>query len=193
MGYFPDRPAPPGWYNTYRGLPIKPEPGPCDDILRYIFHVLCSSNKKMVGYFLSLLAKKIQNPGWVPGVCVVFVGPEGTGKSKLSELLEEIFGVGLQVVTDPKDIAGTFNSRLRDAEVIFVDEAAAVSDSVTQGIINARITGKWHKSEAKYESQEQARNHAWIIVASNNEIVFKTREDARRYLMIPRLDLLSKE
>ena len=37
----------------------------------------------------------------------------------------------------------------------------------------------------KYETQEQARNHAWIIVASNDPIVFKTREDARRYLIIP--------
>ena len=57
----------PGYYNLFRGFPIKPIPGDCSLFLDLIKNVICSGNEENFQYLLKWFAHLFQRPAELPG------------------------------------------------------------------------------------------------------------------------------
>ena len=175
----------PDQYNMWRGFAIQPEPGDWSLLQEHILENLCSGNAKHYDYLLAWMARICQDPGGPrPGVAIVMRGCEGTGKGILANNFGEIFGPHFVPIHNQTQLTGRFTEHLKSALVIFLDEAMWGGDKNAEGVLKGIITEEKRTVEPKGKDAYTVRNHANIIMASNNEWVVPAGANARRFFVL---------
>jgi hypothetical protein len=183
----------PDHYNLWRGFAVEPIKGNCDLYLNHIQDNIANGEKKLYQYILSWMANIVQNPTKRPGVAIVLRGGEGVGKGVFATQFGSLFGPHFKEIAHVRHLSGNFNAHLKDALVVYSDEAFWAGDKEAEGVIKAMITERKINIEPKGKDVISVDNHINLIFASNNDWVVPAGPDARRFLVLDVSDKHQKD
>ena len=173
----------PGYYNLYRGLGIKPKQGNWDLIKLHIFNCIACENKEHYDYILDWMADIIQNPGGEKkGVAIVLQGKKGTGKGCFAkDIFGSVLGHHFLHITNPAQLAGKFNSHLKNTILCYADECFWAGDKNAESVLKGMITEEVTLVEPKRIDPFPVKSFLRVIVASNDDWVIPASLDERRF------------
>lgn len=181
--FAPERDVP-GAYNLWRGFAVVDRPGDCSLYLAHVRDHICSGDEQAYNYVISWMARAVQLPAQQGHTAIVLRGERGTGKSVFATEFGSLFGNHFIQVSDPKHLVGSFNAHLRDAVVVFGDEAFYAGDKKHESVLKTLITESFLTIEAKGVDALMAPNFTHMILASNADWVVPAGEHERRYLVL---------
>ncbi len=175
----------PGAYNLWEGFAFEARPGDGDaSFLRHIRENLCNGDDAIFEYLLGWMASAVQFPARPGKVAIVQRGLPGTGKSFFAKKFGALFGRHFLHVSNAAHLIGNFNAQLRDAVVVFADEAFFAGDKRHESVLKTLITEESMIVERKGVDAEASPNFVHLIMASNNKWVVPSGHFERRYLVL---------
>lgn len=157
--------------------------------LSYIKEVLCSYNEDSYQYIVKWLANMCQ--GNKNDSCLYLKGPEGIGKSTLSDfMMSWVLGDNITVKSRAEPLRTPYNKILCGKLLVVFEELPNFGEREWEGIsstLKDYITGFDTLYADKYEKQFKARNINNYIINSNVDAI--KHSDGRRYVI---LDLSTK-
>jgi Family of unknown function (DUF5906) len=176
--------AEPGVLNLWEGFAVEPRPDDWSLMREHIFRIICGGDTALFEYLLGWMARMVQRPAEQGEVAVVMRGGEGTGKGTVAKALLRIMGQHGIAISNAKHLVGNFNAHLRDAILLFADEAFFAGDRQHVGTLKSLITEPYLTIEAKFANAVQQPNFLHVIMASNEEWVVPASLDARRFFVL---------
>ena len=144
---------------------------------------LMDGNPHKIDVLVSWLAWVVQNPGrranWAP----ILIGPQGNGKSFISELLVQVLGHENVSIAQPGVVKRDFNAWVENVEVVFLEELLLEGERKYE-VLNALkplVTNRLVQIHAKGRDAYTARNTASFIGATNNTTPLPLDENERRF------------
>lgn len=171
-------------YNLWRGFAFEAIKGDCGLYLDHVKDNLCHGDQGLYEYLIGWMARAVQKPATAGETAVVLRGRMGTGKGIFASNFGKLFGRHYQYVSDAKHLVGHFNSHLRDAVVVFADEAFYAGDKTHESVLKSLVTEDSFQIEAKGVDAETCSNYTHIVMASNSDWVVPAGADERRYFML---------
>jgi hypothetical protein len=181
MVFAPDRQCPGDYYNLWRGFALEPSPGECSRYLDHIRGNIAAGNLAHYDWIVGWMADAVQNPTRRPGVSIVLRGGQGTGKGSFANHFGALFGQHYVHVSSPRHLLGNFNAHLKDALIVFADEAFWAGDKAAEGVLKSMVTEPTQMIEYKGKDVISVQNHIRIIAASNHDWVVPAGFDERRF------------
>jgi hypothetical protein len=180
IGLFPEG-APGGYYNTWEGFSVKPEPGECDIFINHIRDIICNGNEDESKWVLDWIADMFQNPQDPKGTAIVMRGGEGTGKGTLANTIGELLGSHYIHLIDDAHLTSNFNAFMMDAVLVFADEITWGGNKKTSGKLKGLVTERFLVCERKGVDAQSFRNMIHMFIASNSKWVIPAGTDSRRW------------
>jgi 5S rRNA maturation endonuclease (ribonuclease M5) len=181
----------PGYYNTFRGLAVEPKKGRWNYLQDHIYEVWAKNNVELAEYIFKWMAYKLQHLGERRcDVALALRGERGAGKGIGVQLYGNLFFPHFVHVSNQAHVTGRFNSILKDALFVYLDEAFWAGDKQAEGILKALITENIIVIELKGKDVFRVKKHADFILASNNSWVVPAGLKERRFCV---LDVSSKK
>jgi putative DNA primase/helicase len=173
-----------GWVNLFDKLPLVPKPGKCDLIISHIYN-LCGENDALFHWVLSWLAYPLQHPGAKMRTAIVLHGrTEGTGKSKLGEIMRRIYGRYCTSVGQA-ELQRDFNDWISAKLFVLCEEVVSRADRAHhQGMLQALITQPTVQVNTKNMPIREEANHANFMFYSNQQVPVLLNPTDRRYTVI---------
>jgi hypothetical protein len=172
-------------YNLWRGFGCASLPGSNhESFLRHMRDNLCSGNPEHYAYLVNWMARTVQHPDGPGEVAVVFRGKRGTGKGLFAREFGRLWGRHFIQVSDSKHLVGNFNAHLRDAVVVFGDEAFFAGDRRHESVLKTLVTEETLIVEGKGIDAVVAPNYTHLILASNDAWVVPAGLDERRFFVL---------
>ena len=168
-----------GW-----GERAEEQGGSCERLLEMVREVLCSGVPEHHDYLLKWLAWKVQNPGELNEVAVVFRGPKGVGKTTLGHVMAEMFGAHSMVLDKSDQFAGRFTGHLRTACFVFGDEVFWGGNRQHESTLKKLITDQHFSYESKGQDIVRGRNRVSLMMATNDDWAVPASMDERRFLVL---------
>lgn len=174
----------PTFVNLFDKLPLEPVAGDCSNIVRHVFN-LCQENQGLFEWVLRWLAYPLQNPGAKMRTALVLHGrTEGTGKTKLGQIMRRIYGRYATSVGQP-ELQRDFNDWMSAKLLILAEEVVSRSDRAHhQGMLQNLITNERVQINTKNMPIREEANHANFIFFSNVQIPMLLNKKDRRYTVI---------
>lgn len=174
-----------GAYNLWRGYGCNAIPGKMhESYLEHLHRTICSGNHEHYDYLIRWLARAIQRPELPGSTAFVMRGRPGTGKSFFAKQFGYLFGRHFLHVSNAAHLVGNFNSHLRDAIVVFGDEAFYAGDKKHESVLKTLITEDTLIIEAKGVDAEASPNYTHLILASNSDWVIPVGAADRRFFIV---------
>jgi hypothetical protein len=171
----------PNAYNLWRGFAVEPRPGDCEQFLEHLRSNVCRGNEAHYRWVVGWLADLVQHPARKCGTSLVVRGKQGTGKTKVGEVIGAILGQHYTLVADPRYITGRFNSHMVDCLLLHADESFWAGDRAAEGKLKDLITGQDHLIEFKGKEPFRIRNYVRLFVTSNSDWVVPAGLEERRF------------
>jgi hypothetical protein len=164
---------------------IKPDPsGDWKVIALFLHDVICAGNIVLFSYLMQFLAHMLQRPSVKPGILVVLLGGQGTGKGTFFRILHRIWSRTTLIVSDVNQIVGTFNAALERNYVICMDEALFSGDKKSIERLKSLVTEPVIHIEQKYQPSRSIESFHRFFATSNNEFFGQVDADDRRFLFL---------
>lgn len=179
---FEDGKVPAGVFNLFQGFPEVDAAQSVDrKILDHLKHVLCAGNEAFYEYVLNWLAHLIQHPTDKVGVCLVFMGTQGTGKNLFWEWFgKHVLGRYFTVLNRVEQLTGKFNKRMESKMLCVLDEVTNYGTRKDNDQLKSIITGKTLWLEPKgCEAYEIADYCRFVILTNSNKPVRIEASDRR--------------
>jgi len=176
--------TPEGVFNLWAGWAVTPRPGDWSLMKAHIRDVICSGDQEHFEYVVNWMAKAVQEPATAGEVALVLRGERGTGKGAFARGFGRLFGQHFLHLSHARHLTGNFNAHLRDACLVFADEAFYAGDKQHEGQLKRLVTEPTLLIEGKYQNAVQVRNCLHVIVASNEEWVVPAGTDERRFFVL---------
>ncbi len=173
-----------GHFNLWRGFACLPREGDWSLMERHIREVICDGKEDLYRYVRRWMAFAVQCPGTLPEVALVLIGQQGTGKTLFATQFGTLFGQHFVHVANAKHLVGNFNAHLRDAVLVFADEAYVVGDKQAEGNLKSLVTEEFRAFEGKHRDAVIGRNLAHLILASNHDRVIEAAPEERRFCVL---------
>lgn len=176
----------PEYINLFDRLPLTPVRAPekCARIIEHLYN-LCQENETLAHWVTAWLAYPLQHPGAKMRTAVLFYGrAEGTGKSKLGEVMRRIYGAYCNSVGQP-ELQRDFNDWLSAKLLVLCEEVVSRQDrSHHQGMLQALITQPTVQINTKNMPIREESNHANFMFFSNQQVPLIINPRDRRYTVI---------
>jgi hypothetical protein len=174
-----------GAYNLWKGFSRQSVPGTKHEgFLLHIRDNICGGNPEYYAYLVNWMARCVQSPDEPGEVALVMRGKRGTGKSFLVREFGRLWGRHFLQVSNSKHLVGSFNAHLRDAVLVFGDEAFFAGDRSHEGVLKTLITEDTLVVEGKGVDAEIASNFTHLVLASNESWVVPAGLDERRFFVL---------
>jgi hypothetical protein len=171
-----------GDYNLWKGFGVsRSSSGSWDKLKTHIKDNICRGNEEHYEYMINWMARGLQELDSAGEVAIVLKGEEGTGKGTLCHAYGKLFGQHYKHVSHAKHVTGNFNSILRDALLVFADEAFWAGDKQGESVLKTLITEERLTIEQKGKEASQERNRIKLIIASNYDWVVPAGTKSRRF------------
>jgi len=143
--------TPPTTLNLWVGLTVNPVHGNWSVVAKYLLDVVCAGDRDCFAYLIRYLAHMVQRPEEKPGIMIVLLGGQGTGKGTFFQLLAKIWSRSTLLVSDVSHVVGGFNAALEHNYAICMDEALFSGDKKAADRLKSLITEPTITIEAKYQ------------------------------------------
>jgi hypothetical protein len=179
--FSPRVPAPPGYFNLWRGFSVEPKPGDCSKFLAHIKDNVCSGKEDYYKWVIGWFAQMVQQPDRKMETSLVLRGKQGTGKTKVGKVFGSLFNPHYVAVSDPRYITGRFNSHLVSCLLLHADEAFWAGDHAAEGKLKDLVTGDCQWIEFKGKEPISIRNFIRLFVCGNPDWLVPAGFDERRF------------
>ncbi len=164
---------------------IKPIPGGDWQVIgEFLLHVICANDMDLFRYLMMYLAHMLQQPHVKPGIIIVLLGGQGTGKGTFFRILHRVWARTTLIVSDVTQIVGTFNASLERNFVICMDEALFAGDKKSIERLKSLVTEPVIHIEQKYQPSRSIESFHRFFATSNNDFFGQVDADDRRFLFL---------
>ena len=184
--------TPPSTLNYWIEPSIKPAQGDWFVIQEFIHTVICNNNLALFDYLVRYLAHMLQHPEEKPGIMVVFLSGQGTGKGTFYKLLGRVWSRTSLQVSDIGEVIGQFNAALERNYVVCMDEALFAGDKKSLDKLKSLVTEPTCRIEQKHQPSRTIDSYHRLFAASNHNHFAHVDKDDRRFLFI-RLSSVHKQ
>lgn len=173
--------------NTWKGWPLEPKEGCCDQLLG-LLHYLCSADANGDAIFqwvLRWMAYPLQHPGAKMSSAIIMHGPQGTGKSTVWQCLAKIYG-DYATVLNQRGLEDRFNSDWVDSKLFILAEEVVTRAEMwhIKNELKELITGEWIRVNPKNIAAYRQRNQVNGVFLSNENQPLPLDNDDRRHCVI---------
>ena len=168
--------------NYWVPCPVVPTQGDWSIIQEFLLCILCNGNRRLYNYLLRYIAHMLQRPEEKPGVMLVFLGGQGTGKGTFFVLLRRLWPRTTLQVSDVDHVVGQFNAALERNYVICMDEALFAGDRKGRDRLKSVVTELHITIEQKHQPRRSIESFQRIIAASNHDHFANIEADDRRFV-----------
>lgn len=174
----------PQFVNLFDRLPLEPAQGDCSLLVEHIFN-LCGEDQALFDWVIRWLAVPLQRPGAKMRTALVLHGrTEGTGKTKLGQIMRAIYGKYAVSVGQP-ELQRDFNDWMSAKLLILCEEVVSRADRAHhQGMLQNLITNDRVQINTKNMPIREEANHANFVFFSNVQIPMLLNKKDRRYTVI---------
>jgi len=169
--------------NLWTPSPIIPAKGDWSIIYDFLSIVICANQPVLLSYLLDYLAHALKSPGEKPGVMLVLLGRQGSGKGVFAQLVQRIWPTQSLLVADVKRVLGHFNDVLERSFLIILDEALFVGDKASTERLKSLLTEPRVTIEGKYQPVRELKSFHRFIATSNADHFIATDADDRRLVI----------
>jgi len=166
--------------NLYVPHTITPRDGSSKLIREFLLNVICSGNRINFSYLVKYLAHALQRPEEKPGVMVILLGGQGTGKGTLARILQKIWTATFLHVHQIKSVTGEFNATLERAFIVWLDEAIFSGNRCATDSLKSLVTEPFIHINEKHQPARQTKSFHRFFSASNADHYKATDRDDRR-------------
>ena len=163
---------------------IKPIPGDWSVIREFLLLLICNGDRKLYGYLIRFLANMWQKPEEKPGIMIVLLGGQGTGKGTLFYLLQRIWSKTTLHISDVEHVTGGFNGAMERNYIVNMDEALFAGDRRSMDRLKSMITEPSITIEQKYQPRRTIRSIHRFFAASNHDHFGNIELDDRRFVFL---------
>jgi hypothetical protein len=181
---FSPSPTPPTTLNFWVGPTVQPAPGNWVLLRDYLRKVICDGNSVAYDYIIKYMAHMIQKPEEKPGVMIVLLGGQGTGKGVFFNLLRAIWSRTTLQISDLDLVLGKFNAVLERNYIVCMDEALFSGDRRSIDRLKSTVTEPFIQVEQKYQPSRRIDSVHRFFAASNHEHFANIERDDRRFLFL---------
>ena len=181
---FSPLPQPSTTINYWIEPTATPRPGNSEILKAYLLNIICDGSQETYSYLLRYLAHMLQRPAEKPGVMIVLLGGQGTGKGTFFRLLNAIWGRTTVQVSDVQEVIGHFNAMLERHYVICMDEALFSGDKKALDRLKSLITEPTCRVEQKYQPARTIDSYHRFFAASNHDHFAHVEQDDRRFVFL---------
>jgi len=181
---FSPLPQPATTINYWVGPTAKPNPGNCDIIKAFLLNIICSCSSVVFTYLFLFLSHMLQRPEEKPGIIIVLLGGQGTGKGTFFRILRAIWGRTALQVADIQEVIGHFNAVLERNYVICMDEALFSGDKKALDRLKSLVTEPTCRVEQKYQPARTIDSCHRFFAASNHIHFAHVEQDDRRFVFL---------
>jgi hypothetical protein len=171
----------PNNYNLWRGFAVKCQAGDCAKFLAHIKDNVCRSDEYLFKWVIGWFAHIVQHPDKKMGTSLVLRGKQGTGKTKVGEVIGSLLGQHYALVSDPRYVTGRFNSHLVSCLLLHCDESFWAGDHAAEGKLKDLITGDYQFIEFKGKEPVRVRNYVRLFVTGNPDWLVPAGFEERRF------------
>ncbi len=171
---------------------IKPLLGDWFVIQEFLHTVICDNNVALFDYLIRYLAHMLQHPEQKPGIMIVFLSGQGTGKGRFYNLLSRVWQRTTLQVSDIGEVTGQFNASLERNYVVCMDEALFAGDKKSLDKLKSLVTEPTCRIEQKHQPSRTIDSYHRLFAASNHSHFAHVDKDDRRFLFI-RLSSVHKQ
>jgi len=180
--FAPNQTLPEGYYNIFKEWPLKPNAsGSCDIFLEHLRTNVCQENEEHYHYIMAWFADIFQRPDSKPGICLVFRGEKGTGKSKIGETFAPLLGEYYVKLAQARHLLGNFNAHTAARLLIQAEEGYWAGDKQGEGVFKDLITSDMMLLEHKGKDATQIASYCRILMTTNNDWAVPATGDERRF------------
>jgi hypothetical protein len=176
--------SPDNLFNLWQGFAVEPAEGDCELFLEHVRENICGGDETLFCWVLAWMADAVQNPTSLPGTAIVLRGRQGTGKSFFGAEFGRLFGPHFKHLASSHMLTGNFNAHLKDALVVFADEAFWAGEKSAEGTLKGMITEQTRFVEYKGKDAFPIDNFVRLIMASNHDWVVAAGTGERRFLVL---------
>jgi hypothetical protein len=181
---FSPLPQPSTTINYWIEPTAKPRAGNCEILKAFLLNIICDGSQETYSYLIRYLAHMLQRPAEKPGVMIVLLGGQGTGKGTFFRLLNAVWGRTTIQVSDVQDVIGHFNAVLERHYVICMDEALFSGDKKALDRLKSLITEPTCRVEQKYQPSRNIDSYHRLFAASNHLHFAHVEQDDRRFVFL---------
>jgi Family of unknown function (DUF5906) len=174
------------YLNLWTGWPWEPRKGDWSKLHHFLLHGAFDGDQASYDWFIKWLAFKIQNPGKLTEIAVIFYGINLVGKSFLCEfILPHLFGMKYSLPSsDLSKLDKDFNSQFQNKFFIHFCESnvAKINRKHVGNTLKKMITSTDLEIEAKRKDVIFAKNYCSIVFTTNDFIGVPIENDLRRFV-----------
>ena len=163
---------------------VKPKVGSWTLIAAFLREIICADNSELYEYLLNFIAHMLQKPQEKPGVMLVMLGGQGTGKGTFFKLLRKIWERTTLDVSRVDYIVGGFNGSVERNFLVCMDEALFSQDRKSMDQLKSIITEDTITIEQKHQPRRTVRSIHRFFAASNHEHFGNIEKDDRRFVFL---------
>ncbi len=167
--------------NFWVGPAPLPRPGKWVVLRDYLRDVICNGDIDCFDYLIRYMAHMIQRPEEKPGVMLVLLGGQGSGKGVYFSLLKAIWPRTTLQVADIDQVIGRFNASLERNFIVCMDEALFAGDRKSMDRLKSTVTEPTIQIEQKYQPSRVIESVHRFFAASNHEHFGNVERDDRRF------------
>lgn len=181
----PGKKEPDDIYNLWRGFAINSnDEGSWNLLQQHIKDNVCCGNDDYYNYYLDWWANAVQHPDVQANVALVLKGKRGGGKGSAIGYFAELFGQHSIHVFSSRQVTGNFNYHLRDAVVLFSDEAIYAGNRAEESVLKGLITERYIPIEGKHKDLIMVKNCLHVAISTNSEWAVPAGLDERRFFVL---------
>ena len=163
---------------------IKPIAGNWSVIGKFLLHIICNGDRNLFYYLINFLAHMWQKPEEKPGIMIVLLGGQGTGKGTLFNLLKKIWSKTTLHISDVEHVTGGFNGAMERNYIVNMDEALFSGDRRSMDRLKSMITEPCITIEQKYQPRRTIQSLHRFFAASNHDHFGNIEQDDRRFVFL---------
>jgi len=190
---FSPLPTSPSTLNFWVGPVPNPAPGNWRILRDYLLDVVSDGNRDVYEYLVKYMAHMVQRPEEKPGVMIVLLGGQGTGKGVYFTLLRAIWPRTTLQVAKIDQIVGRFTSALERSYIICMDEALFAGDRQAIDSLKSTVTESYLHIEQKYQPSRTIESNHRLFAASNHDHFAHVEQDDRRFVFLRVSDIYRQD
>ena len=173
-----------GYFNLFRGWPIKPKPGDWGLFRDHLLRNVCGGDDAIFKWVFGWFAQIIQHPEAKPGTSLALRGPMGVGKTIVGDIFGALLGPHYLLVDSSEYVIGKFNAYMISLLLLQSDEAVWAGDHAAASRIKGLVTSKRQMVQLKGIDAFQVPNHVRLLLTGNEDWIVPAGMDERRFTVL---------
>jgi phage/plasmid-associated DNA primase len=140
-----------------------------------------AENQDESDFIWKLIAWRLQNLDALVPTALIFVGPEGSFKTTIAEVIAALLAPYVLTISDPGKFVGRFNGHLFGKLFVQLEEVSLGKDETLDSRMKHFVNGNTLDLEEKGQPAFSIENRLFIAITSNKRNVIRISPSSRRY------------